>query len=118
MNDKIAVGEAGKDFQKLARTVLEAPEPAAKKAAAKSKETAEKVCCTAETARVACDLQPVRCSGMLHRLMDVRHCGVIAPATRLQKGHPARLVEHAQEEQRMALSNSFGCLNAAAVPCR
>lgn len=43
MNDKIAVGEAGKDFQKLARTVLETPEPAAKKAAAKVKETAEKV---------------------------------------------------------------------------
>ena len=44
MDDKIAVGEAGKDFQKLARTVLETPEPAAKKAAAKVKETAGKVC--------------------------------------------------------------------------
>ncbi len=43
VNDKIAVGEAGKDFQKLARTVLETPEPAAKKAAAKVQETAEKV---------------------------------------------------------------------------
>ena len=53
MNDKIAVGEAGKDFQKLARTVLETPEPAAKKAAAKVKETADKVGRTAETARVA-----------------------------------------------------------------
>ena len=43
MDEKIAVGEAGKDFQKLARTVLEAPEPAAKKAAAKVKEATEKV---------------------------------------------------------------------------
>ncbi len=43
VDDKIAVGEAGEDFKKLARTVLDTPKPAASKAAAKVKETVSKV---------------------------------------------------------------------------
>ena len=48
VDDKIGVGEAGEDFKKLARTVLDAPKPAADKAAAKVKETVSKVISTTD----------------------------------------------------------------------
>ena len=66
VDDKIAVGEAGKDFKKLASTVLETPGPAAKKAAAKAqaavKDTVAKVCWVLAD-RIGSTLHDTSCCG-------------------------------------------------------